>query len=557
MFASRSSLHSMRTVLLRPPATLIAVLLCASCGGGGDNRGAVPVDPEAASASTARFRVTSSSPFMSECNGSPQAGTLYVDAEVEPFLIVNPLSPANAIGIWQQDRWSNGAAQGLVSGASFDSGRTWTRVALPFSRCGGGTGANGGDFARASDPWLAISPDGTAHALALSVTGTLLTAASESAMLVARSEDGGLTWASPVTLIREVGPAANDKGSITADPRDARFVYAVWDRLTDEQHGPTWLARTVDGGRNWEPAQSIYDAGPRSQTIGNQILVLPDGDLVNCFTQIDVSATGAASATLRVINSSDRGATWSGPRTIADLLSIGARDPETGQPIRDGSILGSFAVDVAGNLYAVWQDSRFSSGARDGIAFARSVDGGHTWSAALRINGDPTVQAFVPTVHVRDDGVIGVTYYDLRSNTVNANTLPTDYWLATSADGNDWTETRISETFDLATAPVAGGLFLGDYMGFASVDRDFLVLFVMTNGITAGNRTDVFLAPVASETAAAQPAAAQSRKATVAVSPVTATVLTEAWRERLDRSLRLAMERRLPGWHAFMTRGDR
>ena len=83
------------------------------------------------------------------------------------------------------------------------------------------------------------------------------------------------------------------------------------------------------------------------------------------FTQIDVSATGAASATLRVIHSVDRGATWSAPRSIADLLSIGARDPETGQPIRDGSILGSFAVDVAGNLYAVWQDSRFSSGARD------------------------------------------------------------------------------------------------------------------------------------------------------------------------------------------------
>lgn len=535
---------------------LLVFLLCASCGGGGGNGSAHPVDPDPPTPSAAAFRVSSASPFLSECNGSPQVGTLYVNAEVEPFLIVNPLSTANAIGIWQQDRWSNGAAQGLVSGASFDSGRTWTRVALPFSRCSGGTSANGGDLARASDPWLAISPDGTAHALALAVTGTLLTAASESAMLAARSEDGGLTWAGPVTLIREPGPVANDKGSITADPRDARFVYAVWDRLTDEQHGPTWLARTLDGGRSWEPAQSIYDAGPRSQTIGNQILVLPDGELANCFTQIDVSATGAASATLRVIHSVDRGATWSAPRSIADLLSIGARDPETGQPIRDGSILGSFAVDATGNLYAVWQDSRFSSGARDGIAFARSTDGGRTWSSPLRINGNATVQAFLPTVHVRDDGVIGVTYYDLRSNTVNANNLPTDYWLATSANGTDWSETRVSETFDLATAPVAGGFFLGDYMGLASVDRDFLVLFVRTNGNVADDRTDVFLAPVASEAGAARPAVTQAPKATV-TGPATATVLTDAWRERLDRSVRLAMERRLPGWYAFMTDGKR
>lgn len=549
-------MHEMRTGWPRTPAALITVLLCASCGGGGDSPGTTPVDPDPPTPSAAAFRVSSASPFLSECNGSPQVGTLYVNAEVEPFLIVNPLSTANVIGIWQQDRWSNGAAQGLVSGASFDSGRTWTRVALPFSRCGGGTSANGGDLARASDPWLAISPDGTAHALALAVTGTLLTAASESAMLAARSEDGGLTWAGPVTLIREPGPVANDKGSITADPRDARFVYAVWDRLTDEQHGPTWLARTLDGGRSWEPAQSIYDAGPRSQTIGNQILVLPDGELANCFTQIDVSATGAASATLRVIHSVDRGATWSAPRSIADLLSIGARDPETGQPIRDGSILGSFAVDATGNLYAVWQDSRFSSGARDGIAFARSTDGGRTWSSPLRINGNATVQAFLPTVHVRDDGVIGVTYYDLRSNTVNANNLPTDYWLATSANGTDWSETRVSETFDLATAPVAGGFFLGDYMGLASVDRDFLVLFVTTNGNVADDRTDVFLAPVASEAGAARPAVTQAPKATV-TGPATATVLTDAWRERLDRSVQMAMERRLPGWYAFMTRGKR
>ena len=114
---------------------------------------------------------------------------------------------------------------------------------------------------------------------------------------------------------------------------------------------------------------------------------------------------------------------------------MGSRDPETGTPIRDAASLGSIAVSPAGELFAVWQDARFSSGVRDGIAFSRSADGGLTWSAPVRINTDPAVQAFVPTIHVRTDGTIGVTYYDLRSNTANPATLPTDYWLTRSTDG--------------------------------------------------------------------------------------------------------------------------
>ena len=70
----------------------------------------------------------------------------------------------------------------------------------------------------------------------------------------------------------------------------------------------------------------------------------------------------------------------------------------------------------------VWQDSRFSGGQRDGIAYSQSTDGGLTWSTPVGLNQAPAVQAFVPTVHIRDDGTIGVTYYALRNNT----TAPTN-----------------------------------------------------------------------------------------------------------------------------------
>jgi len=93
------------------------------------------------------------------------------------------------------------------------------------------------------------------------------------------------------------------------------------------------------------------------QTLGNQIAVLPDGALVNVFTQIDV-ASGRTSS-LRAIQSHDHGATWAASVKIADLLAIGAEDPQTHTGIRDGSDLAAVASDASGTLYVTWQDARF------------------------------------------------------------------------------------------------------------------------------------------------------------------------------------------------------
>ena len=58
-------------------------------------------------------------------------------------------------------------------------------------------------------------------------------------------------------------------------------------------------------------------------------------------------------------------------------------------PVRTGDIIPDFAVDrSSGALYAVWQDSRFSGGSHDDIAFSRSTDGGNTWSAPVKVEPD-------------------------------------------------------------------------------------------------------------------------------------------------------------------------
>ncbi|HEX5635116.1 MAG TPA: sialidase family protein, partial [Gemmatimonadales bacterium] len=319
--------------------------------------------------------MSGASPFPAACGAGE--GTAFVGAEVEPSIAVNPRDEGNLVAVWQQDRWSNGAARGLLSAASFDGGATWTAAAPAFSQCTGGHEGNGGDFLRATDPWVAFGPDGIAYQSALVLSGGSFTAGSSNAMRVSRSADGGRTWSTPTTLILDGGEFFNDKETVTADPTEARFAYVVWDRLQRGGHGPTWLARTTDGGLTWEPARMIHDPGAGAQTVGNLVRVLPGGTLVNVFMELR-PANGNTAGAVRILRSGDRGLTWSAPITVSNAQPLGARDPTTGLAIRDGSILPQMAVGPDGALHVVWQDGRFTGG-RDGIAYARSTDGGLTW----------------------------------------------------------------------------------------------------------------------------------------------------------------------------------
>lgn len=493
-------------------------------------------------------RASGPSPFAAGCEGVVSGGVAAIGSEVEPFLAINPANPNNMIGVWQQDRWSNGGARGTAGAFSMDGGGTWTRTSAAFSRCSGGTAANGGNFERATDPWVSFGPDGTAYQAALAFNNVTN---ADNVIAVARSTDGGRTWSNPVTLRRDGAEAFNDKEAVTADLTDARYAYVTWDRLAGNS-GPTWFARTINGGTTWETAREIYNPNANGQTINNIIVVLPDGTLVLSFTE--PPHPGNATTRLRIIRSSDKGVTWSAPISVATHQGVGTLDPETGNPIRDGSILGAVAAGKDGSLAIVWQDARFAGGAYDGVAFARSTDGGLTWSAPVRVNGAPATPAFLPNVVIRDDGIIGVTYHDFRSNTPDPNTLPTDTWLATSADGGaTWSERTIAAPFDYATAPLAGGaLFLGDYTGLAATGSNFVAFNARTTG-SANNRSDVFAA-LQPNLVVATPFAKATRFYAVTAPEL---VLTPSLAARLEANARRALAQRIPEGILRARRGER
>ena len=60
------------------------------------------------------------SPFASCTDGARASGSvLFNNAEVEPFIAVNPVN-SHLAGVFQQDRWSDGGAHGLVAATSTD-----------------------------------------------------------------------------------------------------------------------------------------------------------------------------------------------------------------------------------------------------------------------------------------------------------------------------------------------------------------------------------------------------------------------------------------------------
>jgi hypothetical protein len=468
-------------------------------------------------------RVSRGDPFASCTLGGDATGVNYPGAEVEPNVAVDPGHPGRVIGVFQQDRWSDGGARGL-SAVYSANGRDFAETTLPFSAC-----APGGLplYSRASDPWVSFGPDGTAYATGLGVDP----GRNATGVMAATSYDGGRTWKHATDLIDD--PSAefgDDKNSVTADPARAGTAYVVWDRLDfgpggngSKFTGPAMLAVTHDSGRTWSQPQVMVNTAANQQTIGNIIVGDPRTgrlyDFFDLITYTSPAATTVASADEAVVVSDNGGRTWSTPVTAAPDTSAAAdTDPNNGAGLRTGGGLPSVAIDPrTGELYLAVEGTDFTAGAYDQVQLIHSTDGGRTWSRPVRVNGAPRALAFTPAVAVNSAGVVAVSYYDIRTlQPGNTTTLPTSTWLATSPRGGEhFTERRIAAPFDLLSAPSAGGYFVGDYEGLSASGAAFRSLFVETNPGQPANRTDVFTGVFPAERAGLPQAPAASHSGTV------------------------------------------
>ncbi len=527
----------------------------------------LPASAGSLSATTPR-QVTGASPFDDTCGLDPvdEFSQVFIDSEVEPWLAVSPKNPKIMAGIWQQDRWNDGGSRGNVIALSVNGGKKWTSFVPPnITECTANPSADSSFdlFDRASDPWLDFAPNGDLHLMHLvfdvelpeGKPGAISGRNGMAAQKVAHgdiTDDGEITseeWSAPILLAVDEGGDLHDKNTLTADPTTptGSHVYAVWDFLTLNEgakrqpeagliggglafKGVAVFTRTTDGGQSWEPIRRLYDPGGINQTIGNQIVVRPDGTLVNVFNEIlnfrNDDAGPQFDFNISLKRSPDKGDTWlpaGRPIRAAKFLSrtvftpfpfVGVYHPDAegsatlagANAVRSGGdVIPEVAVDPKnGNLYVVWQDARFSAAEAGGfgdptkiideVAFTMSTDGGTTWAPVIKINQTPTAlrlgnrQAFTPMVRVNENGVVAVSYYDFRNNTPNDGVASTDLFVvhchANCSNPARWVgnEVRVTtESFDTALLPFARGFFPGDYVGLGTVGGNFLPFFTQSS----------------------------------------------------------------------------
>ncbi len=416
---------------------------------------------------------------------------LFANAEVEPSLAVDPRDPRRLIVAYQQDRYSTGAARGLVASRSSDGGKTWARTELPFSLCTGGQTTG---WPRASDPWVSIGPDGRAFVVGLG-----------SGIAVSTSTDGGRRWSAPVRLAANDGTYLVDKCTVTADPAQAGVAYAVWQRYLRRRNGPpiesdTLLSVTRDGGAPLERAA----ARPRPhQRHGRRRQRRPSRDGRSAVSP-RLPAGGRRSRARCGAPLHPPGPALERRRPDVDDAPPDRPDPDSsGKAARPGKREGDSPWSAVVRARLERSALRRLAGLplrrrqhRPGRVLTLRRRRPHLVETAPAGRRHAHALGVVPTVAAAGM-VVAVSYYAVSPG---RGARDAQAWLAVSTDaGKTFTRRAIGPAFALGDAPllagdpsllVPPGLFVGDYTGLAVGKRVVYAAFP-TASHDSRNPTDV------------------------------------------------------------------
>ncbi len=374
----------------------------------------------------------------------------------EVSVAINPANPDNIVVVSLARGQPGGPRVTNFAYVTQDGGATWETVAAPNPE-----GRVQGDDA------VTFSRDGVALRSYISFNG-LRAERPENAsngIFVSVSEDGGLTWGEPVTVVDHINTVIpfEDKPWIAVD---GGIVYLAWTRFdvygSDDPADSTqiYFTRSGDGGRTFAMPFRISDRGGDALDGDDTV----EGAVPMIGLEGEVYVVWAGPRGLELDKSTDGGWTFGRDRVISDNpggwdIDIPGISRHNGMPVTG---VDQSDGPYRGTLYVNWIDERHGD---PDVFVIRSGDGGETWSERVRVNDDTVgngkAQFFTWMAVDPVDGSVNVIFYDRR----DYEGTRTGLTLARSTDGG---RSFINYRIDQPAFECDASIFFGDYSGISA-----------------------------------------------------------------------------------------
>jgi hypothetical protein len=401
----------------------------------------------------------------------------------ESDIRINFLNPSQVIAA--SNNISSSGRQGQYY--SSNGGSTWGQTTLPLTSTD----------AFHSDPTVDWRSNGTAWATTIGInnSGTSLK------MRTYTSSTGGSSWTFESTFSGTQTSADKQMvwidHSSTSTRKDS--IYACW-----HNGNPAYINRRTATGA-WGTPLQVSGAESTGTAIGCDIKTNSTGD---------VFVFWPTTSNRRVIvrKSTDGGATWSAAvivRTMFDAYDIGIPSFANRRALIYTSG-GAYRSGTINNVYVAWTDltgatgctsasnepgTNASSSCKTRIWFSRSTDGGTTWSSAVMINNQASLNdQFNQALAVDEStGRIAIIYYDTVGDSTRKTT---NVYYQTSADnGATWsaaTKVTTASTNETIAGADSGNQY-GDYNSLTGWASKFLPSWTDRR---SGAKEEIWTAPI-------------------------------------------------------------
>ncbi len=379
---------------------------------------------------------------------------------------------------------------------STNSGATWGQTSLPLIT---------GD-AFHSDPTVEWTSDGTAWSTTIGINsaGTVLH------MRSYKSTNNGATWTFDNTF--SGSQTSTDKQFIWADHSTASSfknnLYAIW-----HNGRPVYMNRRTGPTGAWQTPIQVSGSETTGTGIGADVKTNSAGDLFGFWP--DTGSQG-----IYVVKSTNGGVSYGAATRIATTfgsfqISVPAMASRIPLIYTSAS---AYKSGTTNNVYVSWTDMTGASGCttpanapgsntastcKTRIWFARSTNGGTSWSTPVMLNNQASKNdQFAQALTVDDTtGKISVIYYDTVNDT---NRLKTHLFYQSSDDaGVSW-----SAPFQVTTAQTdetsAGADFGNQYGDYNSLSGRGGIFFPSWTDRRSGSHEEIWTAAI-SDTGTATP----------------------------------------------------